>query len=111
MNPDYSSYIAFRADRQFGVAVLTNANSAVTPSIANAVMSIIAGEEIDNTEPSANDGDVVYRAVDLRDCIHDSRTGFYHYCCRTDCNGIEIHSSNFSGPHTTCIGRCNSISI
>lgn len=44
-NPNYSSYILFRANENLGVGVLTNLNSSYTEAIAKGVINIITGEK------------------------------------------------------------------
>lgn len=46
LNPNFSSFIAFRKELETGVAVLTNSNSNYTSLIASRVMKIISGEEL-----------------------------------------------------------------
>lgn len=46
-NPNYSSYIIIRTKDKIGVGVLANMNSEFTTIIANGIMDIIEGEELD----------------------------------------------------------------
>lgn len=55
LNPNYTSYIAFRRAQKNGVAVLANANSSFTSAIGNKILKRVIGEEI-KKEPIEDDG-------------------------------------------------------
>lgn len=46
LNPNYTSYLAFRSDPKVGIAVLANSNSAYTEVIGNRIIKMLAGEEM-----------------------------------------------------------------
>ena len=65
LNPNFSSYVAMRADDQIGVVVLANSNSNYTDFIGDKVMKKLAGEKIER-EYRPDDGlDKMYSGIFL----------------------------------------------
>lgn len=60
LNPNFSSYIAFRSERKLGIAVLANAGTEFSGTIGNAVMKILAGEKIPETFQFDDNNDKSY---------------------------------------------------
>ncbi|MEO5563060.1 MAG: serine hydrolase, partial [Chitinophagaceae bacterium] len=46
-NPNFTSYVIFRPKNKIGIVVLANSNSSYPPVIANKIMKILSGEEMD----------------------------------------------------------------
>ena len=63
LNPNYSSYIAFRPTSKLGVVVLANSNSSFTPVIGNTIMKLLANEEIKKEYDPGNGHDKVFTIV------------------------------------------------
>ena len=60
LNPDFTSYIAFRPNRQLGVALLANSNSSFTPVLGNRLIKLLAGEKIGREFDPGDGNDRVY---------------------------------------------------
>lgn len=60
LNPNFTAYIAFRADRKLGVAVMANSNSSYTALIGNALMKQMAGEKIEKQFDPGDNNDKTY---------------------------------------------------
>ena len=65
LNPNYSSFIAFRPSESIGVAILTNSNSSFTPVIAGNIMKLLTGEKITNDFMVDNDKDKVFSVASI----------------------------------------------
>ncbi|MET3878914.1 cyclic peptide export ABC transporter [Chitinophaga sp. OAE865] len=63
LNPNFSSYLAFRKKRQLGVALLTNSGSSYTPWIGDMVLKILAADDIDKDGFSDDRSDSIYTLI------------------------------------------------
>jgi len=65
LNPNYTSFIAFRPSERTGVAVLTNSNSAFTSVIGSRIMKRITGGKIKEEPDPGDGGDKVFTFLSL----------------------------------------------
>lgn len=65
VNPNYSSYVAFRPKQHLGVAVLTNSNSSFTPVIANEIVKMLAREPRTEKFHTEDRNDKAYSIVSI----------------------------------------------
>ena len=63
VNPNFTSYIAFRPNQKIGVAVLANSNSRFTSLIGNKVLKAVVGEEIEREFDPSDSDDKVYSSI------------------------------------------------
>jgi putative pyoverdin transport system ATP-binding/permease protein len=65
LNPNFTSYIAFRPDAKLGIALLANANSNYTSFLGNKLMKLLAGEETEKEFDPGDGNDKAYSGVSL----------------------------------------------
>lgn len=65
LNPDFSSYIAFRPKEKLGVVVLANSNSPYTPVIGNKLIKMLAHEKVVKEYDPGDNGDALYSGIAL----------------------------------------------
>lgn len=65
LNPNFSSYIAFRPKEEIGVVVLANSNSNFTPVIGNRIIKFLANEELVKKMDPGDQNDKVYSAISI----------------------------------------------
>ena len=65
LNPNFTSYIAFRPEEQMGVAILANSNSSFTAFMGNKLMKMLAGEEIEKGVYPDDGDDKMYSGISL----------------------------------------------
>ncbi|MGD1961437.1 MAG: cyclic peptide export ABC transporter [Fulvivirga sp.] len=65
LNPNFSSYVAFRPSEKLGVAVLTNSNSSYTTFMGNRLMKLLAGEEIKKEIDPGDGNDKAYSGISI----------------------------------------------
>lgn len=63
LNPNYTSYMAFRPSKQLGIAVLANSNSNFTSFIGQKLIKNLAGEEIAKGVNPTNEDDKLYSSI------------------------------------------------
>lgn len=63
LNPNFTSYVAFRSEEKIGVVVLANSNSAYTEYIGSRVMKHLASEEIEYEFEPGDSGDSIYSGI------------------------------------------------
>jgi putative ATP-binding cassette transporter len=64
-NPNFTSFVALRPGKKIAVAVLANSNSSYTPVIASHVMSLLAGEKIEQKGDPADHLDTILSIICL----------------------------------------------
>ncbi|AXY73681.1 cyclic peptide export ABC transporter [Paraflavitalea soli] len=65
LNPNFSSYIAFRPKEQLGVVVLANSNSPYTPVIGNKLIKMLAHEKVVKEYDPGDNGDSMFSGIAL----------------------------------------------
>jgi cyclic peptide transporter len=60
LNPNFTSYIAFRPREQVGIAVLANSNSGYTELIGDTVLKMMLGEDLEKELVPRDTGDKAY---------------------------------------------------
>ena len=65
LNPNFTSYMAFRPKKQVGVAVVANASSNYTSLIGDQVMKLLNNEAIKNDTDPGDGNDRVYSVISL----------------------------------------------
>lgn len=70
LNPNFTAYIAFRADKKLGIAVMANSNSSYTALIGNDIMKRMAGEKIEKQFDPGDNNDKTYSLLALIACAY-----------------------------------------
>ena len=65
LNPNYSSFIAFRPDIKLGVALLSNSNSLYVASIGDRIMKILGNEKIEDEPEPGDQGDKKFSIISI----------------------------------------------
>lgn len=65
LNPNFSSYTSFVPDQEYGLVILTNANSSFTPVLGKYVMSMLAGEDVQKEIDPSNGADVTFSLASI----------------------------------------------
>lgn len=60
LNPNFTAYMAFRADKKLGIAVIANSNSSHTALIGNVIMKRMAGEKTGKQFDPGDNNDKTY---------------------------------------------------
>jgi len=63
LNPNFTSYIAFRPQEKTGIAVLANSNSTYTPLLGDHLLKLLLDEEIENEFDPDDNGDTTYSII------------------------------------------------
>ncbi|MEM9922042.1 MAG: serine hydrolase, partial [Bacteroidota bacterium] len=65
LNPNFTSFVAFRPKEQLGIVVLANSNSTHTPILAHNLMTLLAGDEIENRIDPGDNNDKTYSTLSI----------------------------------------------
>lgn len=65
LNPNYTSYMAFRAEKKIGVVVLANSNSPFTNVIGNKILKLFAGEKMEREYNPGDGNDKMFSVVSI----------------------------------------------
>jgi len=63
LNPNFTSFIAFRPDEKIGVVLLANSNSNYTFVLGENLMTLLGGEEIENTFAPGDNNDKMFTGL------------------------------------------------
>lgn len=103
LNPNYTSYIAFRPGQKTGLAVLANSNSSYTDLIGQTVMELLMGEKIPRRTAPDDRNDKGYSFISIMIAVYILAVlGFAGFATAD----IIKDRRKFQKPNAKAIGRC-----